>query len=74
MDSVENNIGKNLVTLGPIIHNKIVVDSLSERGVRCAAGIEDIKPGYTVVIRSHGVPESIYKKLEENGNEYIDAT
>ena len=74
VDSVENNIGKNLVTLGPLIHNKIVVDSLSERGVRCAGSIDEVSPGETVVIRSHGVPQSIYKKLEETGTDYIDAT
>ena len=74
VDSVENNIDKKLVTLGPLIHNKIVVDSLSGKGVRCIDSIEEISEGETVVIRSHGIPENIYKRLEEKEIEYIDST
>ena len=74
VDSVENNIEKNLVTLGPLIHNKSVVDSLARRGVKCISGIDEVKTGETVVIRSHGVSESIYKNLGDNKIKYIDAT
>ena len=74
VDSVENNIDKNIVTLGPLIHNKNVVDSLSNRGVRCINVIDEVNEDETVVIRSHGIPENLYKRLEEMNIEYIDAT
>ncbi len=74
IDSVENNIDKKLVTLGPIIHNKSVVSSLSERGVRCIDSIDEAYAGETVVIRSHGISENVYKQLCDKGISYIDAT
>ncbi len=74
VDSVENNIDRNLVTLGPLIHNKNVVDSLTKRGVRCINSIDEVNDGETVVIRSHGIPENVYKRLEEKNIGYIDAT
>ncbi|MBT7123345.1 MAG: 4-hydroxy-3-methylbut-2-enyl diphosphate reductase, partial [Clostridia bacterium] len=74
VDAVENNIDKRLVTLGPLIHNKNVVDSLAKRGVKCIGSLDEILPGETVVIRSHGVPEQIYTRLHDNNIEYIDET
>ncbi len=74
VDAVENNIDKKLVTLGPLIHNKNVVDSLKKRGVRCVERIDEVAPGETVVIRSHGVSEHIYNQLREMNIEFIDET
>ena len=41
-------------TLGPLIHNTIVTDSLEKRGVHIAADVQDAQ-GKPLVIRSHGV-------------------
>lgn len=62
------------VTLGEIIHNPLVVKSLSDRGVIPIGEIDECPIGSTVIIRSHGVPLSVTKKLEEKGIEYRDAT
>lgn len=67
---------KNIYTLGPIIHNEKVVQDLSARGVRVLESMDDIdrmQPG-TVVIRSHGVPKSVYDRLEEHEINYVDVT
>ncbi len=40
-------------TLGPLIHNTIVTDSLEKRGVHIAADVQDAQ-GKPLVIRSHG--------------------
>jgi len=74
VDAVQNNIDKNLVTLGPLIHNKNVVASLKQRGVRCIGDINELKESDTVVIRSHGVSEQIYHQLSDKNIDYIDAT
>ena len=66
--------GKRVVTLGPIIHNRHVVDKFSSMGIRVIETPEEAAPGDTVIIRSHGVARDIYRRLEERGVEVIDAT
>jgi ribosomal protein S1/(E)-4-hydroxy-3-methyl-but-2-enyl pyrophosphate reductase len=74
VDAVEAHIGENIVTLGPLIHNKDVVHSLEQRGVSCIDKVEDAPPGTTVVIRSHGAAPDVYEALKEKGIAFIDAT
>jgi 4-hydroxy-3-methylbut-2-enyl diphosphate reductase len=74
VEAVENNLGRRIVTLGPLIHNRGVVAQLEARGVRCVESVDEVLPGETVVIRSHGAAPEIYRQLEERGIEYIDAT
>ena len=66
--------GKRVCTLGPIIHNAQLVESLEKRGVRIIHTPEEAQPGETVVIRSHGVPPQIPERLDQLGVDYIDAT
>lgn len=66
--------GKRVVTLGPIIHNRHVVDKFQKMGVRVIDIPEEAQPGDTVIIRSHGVSRSVYERLENRGVEIIDAT
>ncbi len=61
-------------TLGPIIHNSFVVDNLASKGIVSVNYISDVHTGDTVIIRSHGVPESIYKQAEDAGLKLVDAT
>ena len=66
--------GKEVVTLGPIIHNRHVVNKFDEMGVRVIEKPEDAQSGMTVIIRSHGVSRDVYQHLESRGVEIIDAT
>ena len=66
--------GKQVVTLGPIIHNRHAVAHLEELGVRVIDRPQDAPAGAVVVIRSHGVGRAVYRALEETGAEVIDAT
>ena len=52
--------GKKVATLGPIIHNRHVVNKFEGLGVRVIEQPEDALPGETVIIRSHGVACSVY--------------
>ncbi|MCM1226094.1 MAG: bifunctional 4-hydroxy-3-methylbut-2-enyl diphosphate reductase/30S ribosomal protein S1 [Clostridium sp.] len=72
-DELERHGGK-VATLGPIIHNKDVVEDLKKKGVRIADSVSGLEKGEKAVIRSHGVGKSVYDELAENGNEFIDAT
>lgn len=79
VDQVYEQIEKGrrpIYTYGPIIHNEEVVRDLEEKGVQVIETKEELaalKEG-TVVIRSHGVGRDIYRLLEENGLEVVDAT
>lgn len=66
--------GKRTCTLGPIIHNRHVVDKFEKMGVRVIDTPEEAVPGDTVIIRSHGVSRDVYQRLEKQGVEIIDAT
>ena len=74
VDKVYEEAEKNQVpvyTYGPIIHNEEVVRELAGAGVRVIESekeLLDITDG-TVVIRSHGVPERIYREIKDQGLE-----
>ncbi len=69
---IEKN--KKVVTLGPIIHNKDVVNDLERKSVKIIEDLNNLKRDETLIIRSHGVSKDIYCKLNELGNNYVDAT
>ena len=76
IDMVEDLLasGKKVCTLGPIINNSEVVNDLAKRGAAFVNTPEEVPNGSMVVIRSHGVAESVVKRIEELGIEYADAT
>ena len=73
---IENNKGKKIYTFGPLIHNEEVVKELKEKGVEVVESVEELKKlkEGVVIIRSHGVSKDIYKIMEENNIECVDAT
>ena len=66
--------GKKVVTLGPIIHNRHVVDKFETMGVEVIDTPAQAQEGMTVIIRSHGVTKAVCDALEQQGVEVIDAT
>ena len=66
--------GLDTVTLGPIIHNRHVVERLHEKGVREISAPEQARRGQHVIIRAHGVPERDEAALVSRGAAVIDAT
>ena len=74
-EQIQNKKGdKKIYTCGPLIHNKIVTDDLKRRGVNIINSPEEAKKGDTVIVRSHGEPESFFIKANEIGLDIIDAT
>ncbi|MBR5321284.1 MAG: bifunctional 4-hydroxy-3-methylbut-2-enyl diphosphate reductase/30S ribosomal protein S1 [Clostridia bacterium] len=71
-DLVRN--GVNVCTLGPIIHNPQVVADLESKGVNIIDDINNVTNGKKVVIRTHGVEQSILRYCENNSLDYVDAT
>ena len=66
--------GNKTATLGPIIHNRHVVERFLEQGVRELDSPEQAEPGETVIIRAHGVPEQVQQALCARGVPVLDAT
>lgn len=66
--------GRRIVTLGPIIHNKSVVEKLEEEGVSVIESPDEAKEGDVVIIRAHGVPPAVKDALGDKGVTVIDAT
>ncbi len=65
---------KQAAMLGPVIHNARVVAALEQKGARVVASPQEAPPGSTVVIRSHGVPASVYEEIRRCGLCCADAT
>ena len=66
--------GRRVVTLGPIIHNRHVVERFHDMGVSVIEDPREAQPDMTVIIRSHGISRAVYRQLEEQGAQIIDAT
>ena len=73
---IEANANKPIYTFGPLIHNEEVVKELKSKGVEVVDTVEELKAlkDGIVIIRSHGVSKDIYKIMEDNGIECVDAT
>ena len=72
--AVQEHGAGQVVALGPLIHNRQVVERLEERGLRQSVDLEQVKPGTTVLIRSHGAPPETYCQAQERGLTLVDAT
>ncbi len=60
-------------TLGPIIHNPQVVQSLVSMGIQAVDSIRDLESG-TVIIRTHGVDPQVIIDARRRGLKVVDAT
>lgn len=65
---------EEIYSLGSIIHNDHVVQSLAKRGLVCAETESEIPDSSKVVIRAHGVSPSQKNTLLQKNCEIIDAT
>ena len=69
--------GFPVYSFGPIIHNENVTKELTDAGVGMVESEEELRElpkGSRVIIRSHGVPKSVYRILEEANLTAADAT
>ena len=66
--------GNQVVTLGPIIHNRHVVEKFEKLGIRVISTPQDAEPGMTVIIRSHGVTRDVIAQLQQKNVNILDAT
>ncbi len=60
--------------LGPLIHNPQEVARLRQAGVETVDDFSSLKPGDSLIIRSHGVPPRILAQARDMGLTIIDLT
>lgn len=60
--------------LGPVIHNKDVVNRLHTKGMVAVDTVSDVPCGCRVIIRSHGESRAIHEALTMAGAVILDAT
>lgn len=66
--------GDKICTLGKLIHNEQVVEDLESKGVYSYDRISDVPENTRVIIRTHGVPKSVYNELDSLNKPYTDLT
>ena len=64
---------ESITTLGPIVHNRLVVARLAEKGVRVVDGLDELQDE-TVAITSHGISPELRAQLESRQLHIIDTT
>lgn len=74
--SAQEKYRKKIYTLGPLIHNNDVVCYLKTLNIFPIdiADIESLKKDDIVIVRSHGIPLTIFNKLNKKEVIIIDAT
>ncbi len=65
--------GSTVYTLGPLIHNPIVVGEFEAKGVKVVHDASEVSSG-CLVIRSHGVPKGVVGYARQRGLIVVDAT
>lgn len=60
--------------LGDIVHNKGVIDSLRQKGIKTVQNVSDVPQGATLIIRAHGVPPCIYEQAKVRNLTVVDTT
>lgn len=64
----------NLYCLGELVHNKQVIESLEEKGLNIVESLSEVEDNSTVIIRAHGVANSIYEEAKNRNINLLDLT
>ena len=73
-DKQSGSYSGDLVMLGELIHNEIVLRELTDGGFVICKSAAEVPEGSTVLIRAHGVPPSEMAILASKGCTVIDCT
>jgi len=73
---IETELAENgpLCTLGAIVHNTHVVESLASKGAKLVRSLDEVPTNGAVAITAHGAGEEVYAKIREHRLRLIDTT
>jgi 4-hydroxy-3-methylbut-2-enyl diphosphate reductase len=63
----------DVTTLGHVVHNPQMVESLATRGLKNAHSVDEVDAG-ALFVRAHGLPVEVFDRAKAKGLEVIDAT
>ena len=64
----------NTYILGELIHNPTVTKQVSARGIVTVGSVSQVPEGATLILRSHGVAEKVYRDCAAKNIKIIDCT
>lgn len=73
-DTINNNKNRRIYTLGPIIHNELVVSDLEKKSVKIIENPDKAESNDIVIIESHGVGSKQIEQLRSKNVCIVDAT
>ncbi len=62
-----------IYTLGPLVHNRMVIEDLKERGISPVESLDEMDTG-RLIVRAHGVGPEIFQDARRKGIKLTDAT
>ena len=65
---------RKIYCLGEIIHNRVVVDELKQKGMVVVKSVTQVPDSSNFIIRSHGLPNNIIQKASEKHCRIYDFT
>jgi len=76
IELAERSLSENerIVALGPIIHNRQVVERLEDAGLNQSSQLDEVDSDTTVLIRSHGAAPDVYQEAKDRSLSLVDAT
>ena len=77
IDIVEKSIelyGAPIYVRNEVVHNKLVVSELREKGAIFVKQLSEVPAGNTVIFSAHGVSKAVRKEADDLGLKSIDAT
>ncbi|MHB8146435.1 MAG: 4-hydroxy-3-methylbut-2-enyl diphosphate reductase [Vulcanimicrobiaceae bacterium] len=57
-----------------VVHNRVVVEGFTSRGVKFIDEVEDAPPGSLMVFSAHGVSPQVRRRARDLGHRFVDAT
>jgi len=61
-------------SLGPLIHNRQVIEELAKAGLTVADDLNEVPDGAPLMIRAHGAGPEVYQQAQARNIQIIDAT
>jgi len=72
--TLAENPGRNVYSLGPVIHNSEAMRKLSGLGLKVAKSVAGIPEGSVLILPSHGTPESVITVAAGKRLKLVDVT
>ncbi len=73
-EAVKTHGPGRVVALGPVIHNRQVVERLEREGLGQTGDLDAIDPSQALLIRSHGASPETFEQARRRGLDVVDAT